>query len=146
MPAGFGLTLVLFSHDILMVISPDEPCLKRLARAFGFLYSYFTVLQILLFLTDLFFLLWKWSILKLLCRNAPLAQDSILPLIPVTFWLLLLCGFWSQSSHVLTEAILTASQGLQGLRSHCMEAPQEAEQLEQLEEAADDESDSRWSV
>jgi hypothetical protein len=27
-----------------------------------------------------------------------------------------------------------------------MEAPQEAEQLEQLEEAADDESDSRWSV
>jgi hypothetical protein len=55
MPAGFGLTLVLFSHDILMVISPDEPCLKRLARAFGFLYSYFTVLQILLFLTDLFF-------------------------------------------------------------------------------------------
>lgn len=93
-----------------------------------------------------FFLLWKWSILKLLCRNAPLAQDSILPLIPVTFWLLLLCGFWSQSSHVLTEAILTASQGLQGLRSHCMEAPQEAEQLEQLEEAADDESDSRWSV
>ncbi|CAL1159465.1 unnamed protein product [Cladocopium goreaui] len=90
MPAGFGLTLVLFSHDILMVISPD---------------------------------------------------DSILPLIPVAFWLLLLCGFWSQSSHVLTEAILTASQGL---RSHCIEAPQEPEQVEDA--AKDDDSDSRWSV
>ena len=36
MPAGFGLTLILFSHDICMVISPDEPCLKRVARAFSF--------------------------------------------------------------------------------------------------------------
>lgn len=73
------------------------------------------------------------------------AQDSILPLIPVTFWLLLLCCFWSQSSHVLTEAILTASQGLQGLRSHCIEAPPEPEQRHE-EPAKDDESDSRWSV
>ena len=143
MPAGFGLTLVLFSHDILMVISPDEPCLKRLARTFSFLYSYFTVyllLQILLFLTDLFFFALEMEHSEVALSKCT-CQDSILPLIPVAFWLLLLCGFWSQSSHVLTEAILTASQGL---RSYCIEAPQEPEQVEDA--AKDDDSDSRWSV
>ena len=114
MPAGFGLTLVLFSHDILMAISPDEPCLKRLARTFSFLYSYFTVyllLQILLFLIDLFFLLWKWSILKLLCRNAPVRTAS-------SRWSRLHFGFSSFAAFGLRARMCSPRPSLQPPRGY----------------------------
>ena len=103
MPAALMLTLILFSCDICMYLSKDVAC----ASAWQIL----TPISFRL----LFMLSWtkkpvfEWPSFSL--------QDSMLPAIPFTIWLVILCGVWSQRSHVSQTGPIVGRSGSADLES-----------------------------